>query len=193
MTATTTTTNPPLAQAADVQAKPERVLREVDQLKTHFFTESGVVQAVQGGEGTIGYADASQAGELGTAHAPGALGEDDSFEVTEGVLDVVVHHEVIEESVVLNLDMRDGKALPNHILAVIDNHDRRSRDDDPRIAQIRICGERITIIFCTCISCIEYGMPPTPWPETRRPANGIQSTRNAVWSLTITADASRRW
>lgn len=28
---------------------------------------SGVVQAVQGGEGTIGYADASQAGELGTA------------------------------------------------------------------------------------------------------------------------------
>jgi hypothetical protein len=35
------------------------------------------------------------------------------------------------------------------------------------------------------------GMPPTPRPDCRSPANGIQSTRNAVWSLTITAEASR--
>ena len=30
-------------------------------------------------------------------------------------------------------------------------------------------------------------MPPTPCPDSRAPANGIQSTRKAVWSLTITA------
>ena len=31
-----------------------------------------------------------------------------------------------------------------------------------------------------------------PRPDARSPAKGIQSTRKAVWSLTITAEASRR-
>ena len=35
-------------------------------------------------------------------------------------------------------------------------------------------------------------MPPSPSPETLRPPKGIQSTRNAVWSLTMTALASMR-
>ena len=31
-----------------------------------------------------------------------------------------------------------------------------------------------------------------PYPDWRRPANGIQSVRKAVWSLIMTADASSR-
>ena len=40
--------------------------------------------------------------------------------------------------------------------------------------------DRTTIIFLTCISAMVCGIPPTPRPACRRPANGIQLTRNAV-------------
>ena len=40
-----------------------------------------------------------------------------------------------------------------------------------------------TSILSICMSCIEYFIPPVPCPEFLRPANGIQSTLNAVWSL----------
>jgi hypothetical protein len=46
-----------------------------------------------------------------------------------------------------------------------------------------------TISFSRVISCMEYGIPPKPSPEASRPPNGIQSTRKAVWSLTITVVA----
>ncbi len=49
-----------------------------------------------------------------------------------------------------------------------------------------------TIIFSICISAMVWGMPPTPIPDWRRPAKGIQSTRKAVKSLTMTAEASSR-
>ena len=52
--------------------------------------------------------------------------------------------------------------------------------------------ERITTSFSICMSSIVYGMPPTPKPDSRKPAKGIQSTRKAVWSLTMTAEAFRR-
>ena len=37
-----------------------------------------------------------------------------------------------------------------------------------------------TIILSICMSSIVCGMPPTPRPEWRSPANGMPSTRNAV-------------
>ena len=45
-----------------------------------------------------------------------------------------------------------------------------------------------TNILSLCISV--KGMPPMPSPDSLRTAKGIQSTRNAVWSLIITAVAS---
>ena len=80
-----------------------------------------------------------------------------------------------------------------------------------------------TTIFSWVISSMVGPMPPTPRPDCRRPANGIlewhrghvasdcvvsrhviqtalalghrsyQSTRKAVWSLIMTADASSCW
>ena len=52
--------------------------------------------------------------------------------------------------------------------------------------------ERITTSFLICMSSIVWGIPPTPRPDSLRPAKGIQSTRKAGWSLTITAEASSR-
>ena len=39
--------------------------------------------------------------------------------------------------------------------------------------------ELIAIIFSICMSRKLYGIPPTPRPDSRTPAKGIQSTRNA--------------
>ena len=46
-----------------------------------------------------------------------------------------------------------------------------------------------TMSFSWLISCALYAIPPMPTPESPRPPKGIQSTRKAVWSLTITAVA----
>ena len=50
-----------------------------------------------------------------------------------------------------------------------------------------------TSIFSSDISSIVGRIPPMPYPDWRRPANGIQSARKAVWSLIMTAEASSRW
>jgi phosphate transport system substrate-binding protein len=98
---------------------------------------SGVVAAVSAGEGTIGYADLSQAGDLGVARI--RVGEDFVAPTAEAAAAVVANSAVLpgrdEHDLALEID-RDTTGSGQYPIVLVSYHVGCVEYDDPRTAEL---------------------------------------------------------
>ena len=89
----------------------------------------------------------------------------------------------LENEVVVAVDQIDARVFGG-IAAQVFRGERTAEtaadDDDTACHQPPISADLMTAILSICMSSSVCGMPPTPKPDSRSPANGITSSRNAV-------------